>query len=107
MYLPIMLGILVCWIIINSIVKSDNQKQERLEKAEKERQFEEARFRYKQEKQEGYYKEMIALGEDSITLFEALPKGLEVAEIYLNQAEVDFSDGAFAPFWDSVLSNAR
>lgn len=101
-YLPIILGILAFLIIINWIIKIDNQKQERLEKAEKERQFEEERFRYKQEKQEGYYKEMIDLGEESIKLFEVLPNGLEVAEIYLDQAEVDFSDGAFAPFWDSI-----
>lgn len=102
MYLPIILGILAFWIVINVIIKTDKPERERLEKAEKERQFEEARFRHKQEKQEGYYKKMIALGEDSITLFEVLPKGLEVAETYLNQAEVDFSDGAFAPFWDSI-----
>ena len=98
-YLAIILGLLVICIVIYSIIKVDNQKLEHIEKAEQERQIEETRFR---NKQESYYKEIINLGEDSITLFEALPKGLEVAEIYLNQAEVDFSDGAFAPFWDSI-----
>lgn len=102
MFLTILLCILIFWIMINWIVKSDNQNKERLEKAEKERQFKEARFRYKQEKQEGYYKEMISLGGESINLFESLPKELEKAEKYLNLAEIDFSDGAFAPFWDSI-----
>ncbi len=102
MHLPIILGILAFFIIIYSINKANDRKQEHLKKVEQERQFEEERLRYKQKKQEDYYKEMINLEEESITLFEVLPKGLEVAEVCLNQAEVDFSDGAFAPFWDSI-----
>lgn len=113
MFLTIVLCILVLWIMINWIVKSDNQNKERLEKAEEERQFEEERFRYKQEKQEkqqelqkerqrGYYEKMIVFGEESIYFFEGLPKYLESAEKYLDQAEVNFSYGAFAPFWDSI-----
>ncbi len=98
-YLLIMLGILVICIIVYSIIKTDNQRVERLEKEEQERQNEEARFKYGQE---NYYKEMVNLGGTSIYLFESLPKELEKAEKYLDQAEVDFSDGAFAPFWDSI-----
>lgn len=98
-YLLIMLGILVICIIVYSIIKTDNQRVERLEKEEQERQNEEARFKYGQE---SYYKEMVNLGGSSIYLFESLPKELVKAEKYLNQAEIDFSDGAFAPFWDSI-----
>jgi len=98
-YIPIALGFLVICIVIYSIIKADNQKRERIEKAEQERLIEEGRFRYEQK---NYYKEMVSLGESSIYLFESLPKELEKAEKYLDQAEVDFSDGAFAPFWDSI-----
>lgn len=56
----------------------------------------------RQEEQQGYHKQMIVLGEQSIGLFESIPKHLESAEEYLDQAEFDFSDGAFAPFWDSI-----
>jgi methyl-accepting chemotaxis protein len=45
---------------------------------------------------------MIVLGDESITLFERLPNCLESAEKYLDQAEVNFSDSAFVPFWDSI-----
>jgi len=30
-----------------------------------------------------------------------------MAEVYLNQAEIDFADGTFAPFWDSVEKAAQ
>jgi len=97
-FLPITLGLVAIWIVINLIRKANKEKQERLEKAEQERQFEEEKVRYKLTKQEGYYKEMVSLRGESINLFESLPKYLKKAEEYLDQAEVDFSDGAFAPF---------
>jgi len=50
---------------------------------------------------------MLSLGERSICLFELLPKHLCSAEQYLDQAEQDFADGAFAPFWDSIESAAK
>lgn len=99
---PIILGIGVIWWVINLIRKANKEKQEHLEKTEEERRLKEAQFKYQQEKQESYYKEMINLGGESLNLFELLPKGLEKAEKDLDQAEVDFSDGAFAPFWDSI-----
>jgi len=98
MHLPIIFGILVFFIIIYSIIKADNQKQKRLKEIEQERKLKEARFKQQQVKQEGYYKDIITLVEESINLFESLPQILEIAEKYLNQAEVDFSDGAFTPF---------
>lgn len=106
-FLPIILGIGAIWLVIHLILKANKEKQERLEKTEEERRLKEAQFKYQQEKQESYYKEMISLGGKSITLFESLPKELEKAEKYLNQAEIDFSDGAFAPFWDSIEKATR
>ena len=43
--------------------------------------------------QQGYRTQMIILGEESIGLFESMPKHLHSAEKYLDQAEVDFADG--------------
>ena len=43
----------------------------------------------------------------SFDLFEAMPKHLIAAESHLDQAESDFEEGAFAPFWDSIESAAR
>ena len=67
---------------------------------------EEDRQRHRDEQQE-YRKQMIALGEQSIVLFESMPKHLGSAENYLDQAEVDFADGAFAPFWDCIENAAK
>lgn len=55
----------------------------------------------------GYRKQMSVLGEQSIGLFESLTKHLSSAEEYLEQAEVNFSDRAFAPFWDSIENAAK
>ena len=101
-YPLIPLGIGAIWLVIHLINEAEKEKYERLKKTKEERRLKEAQFKYQQEKQESYYKEMIDLGGNSLNLFELLPKGLEKAEKYLDQAEVDFSDGAFAPFWDSI-----
>jgi len=66
-----------------------------------------ARIQRHEEEQQGYRKQMIVLGEESIGLFESMPKHLSSAEKYLDQAEVDFADGAFAPFWDSIENVAK
>lgn len=65
------------------------------------------RLRRHREEQQGYRKQMIVFGEQSIGLFESMPKHLSSAEKYLDQAEVDFADGAFAPFWDSIENAAK
>ncbi|MBT9143700.1 MAG: hypothetical protein DDT29_02108 [Dehalococcoidia bacterium] len=50
---------------------------------------------------------MIRLGEQSIGLFESMPKLLSSAEALLDRAENDFADSAFAPFWDSIENAAK
>jgi|HubBroStandDraft_5_1064220.scaffolds.fasta_scaffold22210_5 DNA anti-recombination protein RmuC len=45
---------------------------------------------------------MIRVGEESLDLFECMPGYLKSAERSLDQAEVDFAEGVFAPFWDSI-----
>jgi hypothetical protein len=55
------------------------------------------------EQHQQWYRDQLArLNEESIGLFELLPRYLRAAEKCLDQAEIDFADGAFAPFWDSI-----
>lgn len=68
---------------------------------------EEARRQRHKEEQEGYRNELTALGERSLVLFESMPDHLGSAEDYLTQAEVEFADGAFAPFWDCIENGAK
>jgi low affinity Fe/Cu permease len=107
--IPIIIGVIVITLIIKLISNINKKEEERLEKKEEERRFYEAQARNEQKKQEEqqefqreYHKKMIVLGEESISLFEGTPKYLESAEKYLDQAEVNFSYGAFAPFWDDI-----
>ncbi len=65
------------------------------------------RRRCDREAQQSYRKQMIVLREQSIGLFESMPTYLSCAEKYLDKAEVDFADGAFAPFWDSIENAAK
>lgn len=50
---------------------------------------------------------MIALGEESLVIFESLPNHLRFSEEYLDQAEAEFADGTFAPFWDCIENAAK
>jgi hypothetical protein len=45
---------------------------------------------------------LLLLNEESLSLLEAMPGWVESAETHLDQAEVDFEERAFAPFWSSV-----
>ncbi|MBI5408884.1 MAG: hypothetical protein HZA14_05920 [Nitrospirae bacterium] len=39
---------------------------------------------------------------DTSSILQSLPKDIDVAEHALDEAEGEFADGAFAPFWDAV-----
>ncbi len=54
-----------------------------------------------------YHNRMVALGTHSIDIFESMPNLLSSAEEQLNQADLDYTDSAFAPFWDSVEKAAK
>lgn len=45
---------------------------------------------------------MLSINEESLSLLESMPGWVESAENHLDQAEFDFAEGAFAPFWNSV-----
>lgn len=53
--------------------------------------------------QQAEYKEEIGqLSEQALVLFERAPTHLTAAEDQLDQAERDYAEGVFAPFWDSI-----
>lgn len=45
---------------------------------------------------------LLALNEESLSLLESMPGWVVSAEHHLDQAELDFTERAFAPFWSSV-----
>lgn len=80
---------------------SEKMKKDEDEKRRKEE--ENARqIQLKMSRQKESYVAIVTLCDTSISLFEAIPRHLESAEKHLDQAESDFSDSAFSPFWDSI-----
>ena len=57
--------------------------------------------------QNRYREEMTFLGKESLDSFESLPRYLSTAERHMDQAERDFGEGVFAPFWDSIEASAN
>jgi uncharacterized protein YfcZ (UPF0381/DUF406 family) len=106
-YWYITLAIVGIGTVIYLIVKANEKKMRRQAEEAARKAEEEARLQCHREEQQGYRKQMIVLGEHSLNLFESMPEHLSLAERHLNQAEIDFADGAFAPFWDSIENAAR
>jgi hypothetical protein len=67
---------------------------------------EEIQMRQYQEQQDSFRRQLITLCDNSVWLFETVPKYLREAEHQLDRADVDFGEGAFAPFWDAVENAA-
>lgn len=104
-YITLALGAIA--VVIHLIVKA-NKEEKRRQAAKAQREAEEAaRLQRHKEEQQGHHKQMIVLGDQSLALFESMPKHLTSAEEHLDQAEIDFADGAFAPFWDSIEAAAK
>jgi len=104
-------GPLLCWVVVGVGITVVKALAERRAADETRRQAAEAaaearRQRHKEE-QQGYRNQMMALGEQSLVLFESVPNELRSAEGYLDQAEADFADRAFVPFWDCIENAAR
>jgi len=94
----------ILFLVLGTIgLMIDLHKKERSRAAAAEREKAEAtRLQHDWAATEAHRKRMILLGEESLDLFESTPQHLSSAEKYLDQAEIDFTDGAFAPFWDSI-----
>ncbi len=71
--------------------------QERYEQEEQDREH-----RRRRQEQEACRDRIIALNIESVTLFESLAIQLEGAERQLDRAEQEFTNHAFAPFWDAI-----
>lgn len=96
----------------NDEAKLESKRRAKEEVRRKQQEVKEAEERIQcrkrhEDEQEGQRNQMIVLGNNSITLFESMPKHLVAAEGNLDQAEFDFSEGAFSPFWDSIEKAAR
>jgi hypothetical protein len=77
------------------------------ELAEAEKGAEEVALRSHIQEQQRYRGQMVVLGDQTLGVFESMPGHLADAETYLDGAEFDFADRAFAPFWDWVEKAAR
>ncbi|MDB4914695.1 MAG: hypothetical protein JWM95_2339 [Gemmatimonadetes bacterium] len=98
----------------SATAKRNAKYEEKLRREEAERQAqrqrdEAAREAHRQrelakalKEQQSLHEQMAVLGEGSLSLFESMPEHLRITERHLDQAEADFAEGAFAPFWDSV-----
>jgi hypothetical protein len=66
-----------------------------------------ARLQRYREEQNRYREEMTLLCKESLDSFESLPRYVSTAERHMDQAERDFGEGVFAPFWDSIEASAN
>jgi Skp family chaperone for outer membrane proteins len=79
-------------------------KNEEAEAAARRRAEEEAQRKQQayEDKQRYVHKNLLDYVTTSVTVLESLPEEIKIAESALGRAEDEFSDGAFAPFWDAV-----
>lgn len=85
----------------------EKKKEAERERAERERRRYEEGQRWYEEKQEraeqtSIYSSLVQAATTSLNLFESMPGHLVAAEELLDQAEHDFKEGAFSPFWSSI-----
>lgn len=105
-------------IVVSYILYSHWRKKRREEEARQReaavcrREAEEARRREKEREEEARrrekmrYENLSKIVIDSQTIVSELPTILQNAEYFLNKAEYEFHEGAFALFWDAVESAA-
>lgn len=113
-WIALIIFIVVVIVLVIYLVKAnEREKRRQAEEAarktaeEARKAAEEARIRKHKKEQDGYQNQLVVVGDESITLFERMPEHLKTAEEYLNQAEFEFSEGAFAPFWDIIEKTAK
>lgn len=86
-----------------SLAEQDGEEQKREEARRwvQEQEKEEIRARGRMA-QVAYGAELLSIGQQALGIYEDLPRYLVSADGFLDQAAIDFDEGAFAPFWDSV-----
>jgi methyl-accepting chemotaxis protein len=78
------------------------ERKKREEERVRQRQEEIARIKIHAAQQEAYRVELLNLCNNALQSFEIMPTHLLNAEKSLEQAETDYQETAFAPFWDSI-----
>ena len=90
------------WLAIDQMKKAALAAKKAEEERERLRREEMAKAEAHRAAQQTYQAELVKVSDGSLQTFEALPNTLLDAESLLDQAEHDFKEGAFAPFWDSI-----
>ncbi len=99
--IPLVLAVGIAVVIYLAFQFSEKEKKRAVEQAAKE--LMEARERQQYSAQQKQLRgQIFSINEESLSAFEQMPAQLRSAEEHLDQAERDFAEGAFAPFWDSV-----
>ena len=83
------------------IQNAEEEKKSAAQRAAQEAREESERQQYLAQQRQ-FRGQIFSINEESLGAFEQMPAQLRSAEEYLDQAERDFAEGAFAPFWDSV-----
>jgi len=111
---PIVLSVGVGFVVIALIKRTrrmnelDAQKEAARLAAEKRRVDAEAQTKAeRRERQKRYRDELSNLCEQSLRFFELMSVALEQADHFLSQAESDFREGVYSPFWDSIERSAQ
>jgi hypothetical protein len=98
-----LLVVIALIVVVVVIVQKNNEEDARLAaRSEAERMAAEAERQRYEAQQAQLRSQLFAANEESIRAFESMPVQIEKAEKYLDEAEDDFAEGAFAPFWTSV-----
>ena len=97
------LGVCLVAFTVIKWMKHARQKSE-MENNERKRarEREEERIAERQASQQRCHAELVNITENALQNFESLTQNLMYAEALLDQAERDFKEQAFNPFWDSV-----
>ncbi len=99
---PIAVLIFVICLGVKGYKKAvEDERQRQAERARRRAEEEAQRQRHEYEQQE-CHRQMITVGEQSVSILKAIPSNLKSADQHLTQAEADFAEGAFSPFWDSI-----
>lgn len=101
------LAIISLFIGIAILIITGNIQEKKRKEAEEEELAAfraEARKRARQEKQDEYLTQINLCSEQALSTYENLHKHLDSADGHLDQADIFFSENAFAPFWDSIES---
>ena len=106
----VVIGITVCYFIQKMNVKEDKEREKRKKQQEEIKQetllLKEKEERERKERQEKIKKareqKIGELVDSSMILSQELPKRVSFARNALDDAEQEYQDGAFAPFWDAV-----